>query len=102
MTIDQFSYIEKCLIIVCEDIKLQCEIALTFSPDELPYDSWIEQLDEWINYACEYSLAYESIVSSIENHPFRLSGEAVVKLLEVALLLRYKTDRESDCQFDFR
>ena len=74
MNIDKFSYIEKCLMIVCEDIKSQCEISLTFSPDELSYDSWIEQLDEWINYACEYSLAYESIVSSLEKHPFRLSG----------------------------
>jgi hypothetical protein len=46
-------------------------------------------------------LAYESLISMLEFH-FQRSGCTAVKLLEVGLLLRFKTERPEDAQFDGR
>jgi hypothetical protein len=50
----------------------------------------------------EYGLAYEVLVWMLQSQPFRISGFAAVKLLEVALLLGYKTTRDEDAMFDIR
>lgn len=40
--------------------------------------------------------------SKLETLPFRLSGAAAVKLLEVGLLFGFKTERHQDARFDVR
>jgi hypothetical protein len=42
------------------------------------------------------------MVANLEKFPFTLSGPAAVKLLEVGLKMRYKTDRTEDEAFDMR
>lgn len=62
----------------------------------------LEQIREWIEDANEYEIAYELIVCLLEQFQFQLSGGAAVKLLEVGLLMRFKTDKAEDEEFDFR
>jgi hypothetical protein len=59
-------------------------------------------IEEWICYANELGIAYESMVCSLEQGPFTLSGKAAVALLEVGLLFGFKTDRPEDQPFDRR
>jgi hypothetical protein len=59
-------------------------------------------LDEYINYANEYGIAYESIVAMLETEQLEVSGRAAIALLEVALLLGYKTDQDKDKIYDLR
>jgi len=66
------------------------------------YEAEIEQIREYIEVAGEYGVAYESLVSLIESYPVKLTGLAAVKLLEVGLLMRFKTERDEDACFDSR
>lgn len=52
--------------------------------------------------ANEWSQAYESLVYLLEELPFHLTGRSAVALLEVGLLLQFKTEHETDRDFDFR
>ena len=61
----------------------------------------MSRIGEWLDVN-EFGIAYESIVATIEYHPFTLSSRAAVGLLEVALLLGFKTEREEDKAFDRR
>jgi hypothetical protein len=38
----------------------------------------------------------------LESYPFKISGPAAIKLLEVGLLMGYKTERPEDALFDNR
>ena len=58
--------------------------------------------DEYINYANEYGIAYEIMIGILESEPVKVSGLAAVKMLEVTLLLGYKTEKEEDRIFDLR
>ena len=55
-----------------------------------------------MNDAGEYGLVYENVVSKLEASPFKLSGKAAIKLLEVGLIFGFKTESESDKEFDRR
>jgi len=90
------------LLSILIELERQREVASSYSPGSLPYVDEMRQLREYIELAGEYAIAYESIVATVETHPFRLSGTAAVKLLEVALSMGYKTDRPEDASFDIR
>jgi len=90
------------LLSILREIEKQNYLAETYSKEELSFDDEMFQLFEYIDVADEYAVAYESIISTLENHKYILSGIAAVKLLEVGLLMKYKTEREEDKIFDNR
>ena len=90
------------LLRVLNELKGQREVSTTFLPEELPFDEAMKQIREFIELAGEYGIAYESLVATIESHPFVLSGKAAISLLEVGLLLGFKTGRDSDQMFQWK
>jgi hypothetical protein len=97
-----FNLVELNLISVLLEIEAQPEVGAMFPSELQSYSDQITQLREYIEDAAEYGIAYESLVSMLEVFPFKISGPTVIKLLEVALLLGFKTDRAEDAQFDRR
>ena len=88
---------------VLEEMRNQhSEVALLYPPEGLSFSDELAQLDEYLGPANEFGVAYECIVANLEAVPFRLSSSAALALLEVGLLMRYKTDREEDTAFDVR
>jgi hypothetical protein len=96
------SEIKARLASVLAEVEKQESLAASYPPNLLPFDDEMKQIHEWIEIAGEYGIAYESIVATIEALPFVLSGKAAVSLLEVGLLLGYKTHRKEDSVFDRR
>ncbi|PHN76472.1 hypothetical protein [Pseudomonas syringae] len=94
--------IENNLVLRIDEIKIQPEVASYISHESLSYSDQIEQLAEWLHRAGEYGFVYESIVPLLETLPFKLSGVASVKLLEVGLIFGFKTETEADMKFDRR
>ena len=94
--------IEKNLLAVLAEIRSQPEVGESFPHEMQSYSEMLEQLREYVEDAGEYSVAYEVIVSTLQRFPFRLSGSACVKLLEVGLLMRFKTDLPEDAKFNNR
>jgi hypothetical protein len=90
------------LAAVLAEVQVQTHVAKHFPPEMQGFSEQVEQIREWIEDAGEYGIAYESLVSMLEAFPFELSGQAAIKLLEVGLLLRFKTERVEDAQFDSR
>jgi len=101
MKID-YAFIEENLGFILREIKEQPEVALHFPPDCISYDEQVHQVGEWLRDSGEYGLVYESIVSALEKFPFKLSGRAAIKLLEVGLIFGFKTESEADRKFDRR
>lgn len=69
------------------------------------YNTWqgtMEQIFEFIDLAGEYALAYEYIIHDLRELPYKLSGKASIKLLELGLIFRYKSELEEDVVFDLR
>ena len=87
---------------ILAELRAQPPVAAHFSPETLSFGELIDQLDEYIEVAGEYGIAYESVVATLEQVPFVLSGKAAVKLLEVGLLLGFKTEDPQDRMFDRR
>ena len=73
-----------------------------YPPEGISFEDEVAQLDEFLGPANEFGAAYECIVANLEAAPFTLSSAAALALLEVGLLMRYKTDRQEDGAFDFR
>ncbi|WGY73053.1 hypothetical protein KEC55_33955 [Burkholderia cepacia] len=84
------------------EMKAQPEVAQHYPPSGLTYDEHLAQIHEFIDDAGEYGLAYEYVVGALESIPFRLTGVAPVKLLEIGLLMGFKTAQEVDKRFDRR
>lgn len=94
--------IDNNLSFILDEMKTQPGVAHSYSADELQYVEHMEQIREFIVDAGEYGLAYEYIVVALQSLPFMLSGKASVKLLEVGLLMRFKSEMEDDKNFDMR
>ena len=84
------------------EMAAQPEAGAAYPAEQASFEKHMGFLREWIEDHREYGIAYESIVAALEELPFRLSGKAAVKLLEVGLLLGFKTDRSKDKSFDVR
>jgi hypothetical protein len=98
MNIDLDGEVEKRLLRILSEIAQQEKTASGYGPDTLSFADEMEQIREWIDVR-EYGLAYESLVVNIEQSPFVLSGATAIALLEVGLVMGYKTDRDEDAMF---
>jgi len=87
---------------ILKEIGKQSSVGEVFPPEQQSFSEQIEQIREWIEDAGEFGIAYEVIVALLEAFPFQVSGEAAVQLLEVGLLMRFKTDDPKDARFDSR
>jgi hypothetical protein len=94
--------IEDNLLALASEMKSQLQLGNQLSPDQLSLEEQIAQLYEFIELAGEFEIAYELIISLLEILPFKLTGKTVVGLVEVSLLMRYKSDRDEDKVFDIR
>jgi hypothetical protein len=94
--------IESNLLAVLAELSQQPAVGATFPSEMRSYPEQVEQLREYVELAGEYGVAYEALVSMLEMFPFQLSGPVAVKLLEVGLLMKFKTERPEDSQFDSR
>jgi len=90
------------LLTVLNEVRQQEGIGSSFTTELLPFAAQAEQIRGWIEDAREYGIAYESLISMLEHFPFQVSGRTAVRLLEVGLLLRYKTELAEDARFDSR
>jgi len=95
------SYTEECLLLIIGELSTQHDVGNTFPPSLLSFTDWIDHLQEYTEHR-EWGIAYESLVATLEQYPFTLSGPASVKLLEIGLLFGFKTEREEDAGFDRR
>lgn len=87
---------------VLELLTDQPALADQFSEEGMSYQDQMSQISEWIQDAGEFGLAYETMVSLLENFPFMLTGSAALRLLEVGLMFGFKTESDSDRGFDRR
>ncbi|AOK07060.1 hypothetical protein KDW55_17985 [Burkholderia sp. AU19243] len=94
--------IEGNLNFILNEMRAQPEVSQYYPPDGLTYAEHLAQIGEFIDHAGEYGLAYEYIVGALESIPFRVTGAAAVKLLEVGLLVEFKSESERDKRFDKR
>lgn len=90
------------LLAVLVEVRNQPEIGEGFPSELQSYVEMTEQIREYIEDAGELGIAYESLVCTLQGFPFQLSGSAAIKLLEVGLLMKFKTDLFEDAQFDSR
>jgi hypothetical protein len=97
-----FDEIETCLAFILCQMEQQHQLASTYPEEMMSFTDQMAQIREYIEVAGEYGLAYELMVINLENHPFQLTGSAAVKLLELALIMKFKTDRSEDKIFDLR
>jgi hypothetical protein len=93
--------IQRNLAAVLAEVSSQPEVGATFQDEMRSYAEQVEQIREWIENAGEFGIAYESLICMIERFPFRLSGASAVKLLEVGLLMKFKSGRPEDARFDY-
>jgi len=93
--------IEALLLRVLMELEEQSNVSSSYSSDALPFEKEMLQIRECIEMN-EFGLAYETIVATVQIHPFSLTGKTAVALLEVGLLFDYKTERKADEAFDRR
>jgi len=84
------------------EMRAQPEVAKYYNNNMLTYAEHLAQIHEFIADAGEYGLAYEYIVGALDSIPFSLTGAAAVKLLEIGLLMGFKSEQEIDKRFDRR
>jgi hypothetical protein len=98
----QIKQIERNLLEILFELKEQSDVSSFFSDKELSFEELVKQLEEYISLAGEYAIAYEVIVCTLEKYPFKLSGKCSVRLLEIGLIMGYKTDREEDLLYQIK
>ena len=101
IVISDSALIDANLIFIVQEMKAQPEIAQSYSPATLSYDHQMDQICEFIDTG-EYGLAYEYIIGALGCSPFKMSGAAALKLLEIGLLMEFKSTLEGDKRFDRR
>ena len=101
-TQDNDSVVQSRLSDILTELTAQVNLAPHYPESGQSFQEEMEQIREYIEDANEFSIAYECIVANLEQVPFTLSGRGAVKLLEVALLMGYKTERLVDKAFDMR
>jgi hypothetical protein len=102
MTADRRQQLEVRLLKVLKELEQQPHVSHSYPPNRLSFPDEMKQIREYIEVAGEYGLAYDLIVAELEVHPFVLSGKAAISLLELGLLIGYKSDEEKDGVFDRR
>jgi hypothetical protein len=97
-----YQILEKNLLSIIDELETQSHLGNKIPSNILSLEEQISQWRELIELAGEYEIAYESIISLLEILPFQLTNITAIKLIEVSLILRYKTDRDEDKIFDSR
>jgi hypothetical protein len=97
-----YELIEENLLIVLQEMEGQPEVARAYPPNAMTYEDEMAQIREFIDLAGECGLAFEYISSALEQYPYKVSGKAAVKLLEVGLLMGFKSENDKDSRFDRR
>ncbi|MCA8985893.1 MAG: hypothetical protein KDA76_19425 [Planctomycetaceae bacterium] len=87
---------------ILEEMREQTHLSRHFGGESLTFHDAMDQITEYLEEAGEFGIAYESIVASLEQAPFVLTGKAAVSLLEAGLLLGYKSDDPKDTVYDRR
>jgi hypothetical protein len=80
---------------ILDEMVGQSNLANSYQSHAMSFEEEMDQVREFIAVG-EYGLAYESIVVNLEQAPFSLTGASAISLLEVALVMKFKTSRESD------
>lgn len=97
----KYESVEKNLHFIVAEMELQVLAVNDYYNSGLTLEEEIRQIREFIDVG-ECDLAYQSIIANLQSAPFLLSGNSSIKLLEVALKMKFKTDRDEDVEFDFR
>ncbi|MEM5342291.1 hypothetical protein [Paraburkholderia azotifigens] len=97
-----YEFIESSLMLVLEEMEKQPEVGKSYPSGGMSYGDEMAQIREFIEFAGEYGLAFEYINRALEQFPYTISGKAAVKLLEVGLLMGFKSDSAKDERFDRR
>ena len=90
---NHFELVESRLYLILLELRSQSHLSNYFGGATLSLDEELENIREYIEDAGEYGIAYDSIVSLLENAPFVLTSNAALALLEVGLLLGYKSGK---------
>lgn len=95
MTENSFQLIKSRLIEVYKDLESHSSGQLTTNAQ------WGGEKIENFLMSGDMERAYEYIVHKLDSQPLVLSGKATVQLLEVSLILCFKTKSDKDRRFDF-
>ena len=87
---------------ILTEIEGQTQFLMSAPPSKQSYPEQLAQIREYVDEAGEFSLAYECLVAILETGPFQLSGSSAIRLLEIGLLLKFKTELPEDSEFDSR
>ena len=88
------------LTAVLAEIRQQTELAPEFPPGRLSFDHQMERLRGLIEDHGEYGIAYEDLVSILDDYPFQLSDAAAELLLEARQLMGIGTKPQKDDNVD--
>ncbi|SDJ54726.1 hypothetical protein [Pseudomonas abietaniphila] len=99
---EKTNVLESNLQMIFNEIKCQGQIGASFPPEMLSFDEQMEQMSEWLFDVGELELFYENLILLLDKYDFRISGSAAIRLLEVGLLMRFKTTLDEDLMFNFR
>lgn len=95
----RYEYIAGILNKIFLELKQQRDIYDEFQNGILNFDAQMRNLDEYINSAGEFGVAYEIIVVLLEKYSFKISGGNAVGLLEIGLMFGFKTSRDIDAKY---
>ncbi|ABX34074.1 hypothetical protein Daci_1430 [Delftia acidovorans SPH-1] len=98
----RYEYIAEILNKIFLELKEQRDIYEKYPNGILDFDVQMRNLDEYINSADEFGVAYEIIVVLLEKYSFKISGGNAVGLLEIGLVFGFKTSRDVDAQYSRR
>ncbi len=99
MSPDLSTLVRHNLAAIHSEMSRQVSVASHYPSDRLSFQGTMEQIREYIHEAEEYGLAYELIVLNALEVPFTLSSRAAVMLLEVGLVMGFKTTKPEDARF---
>ncbi len=102
MSADINSLVEANLHAILEELRIQSSVGESFPESQMTFREQMDQLYEYVDDSAEYGIAYEIVVCLLEGYRFTLSGSNAIKLLEIGLLLGFKTERAEDKIFDSR
>lgn len=90
------------LIAIASELHEQKHLATKHWDSQDDFENEMCQIKEYIEEAGEYGIAYDVIIANLDQVPFQLSSKAVLGLIEVALVMGYKTEDDCDAVFDRR
>lgn len=84
------------------ELREQSNLATQHWDSREDFETEMNQIREYIEEAGEFGIAYDVIIANLAQVPFNLSSKSVLGLVEVALVMGYKTEDDCDIVFDRR